>query len=102
MSRERGPSGITKMTNEQEKKIRNKVKELHNQTALYLCRNYKRIMVPEFKTQPMISDKIAMKKKIDIEQAVVKELTDETKALHEIRDLLSRTITSLHCSCGRG
>jgi large conductance mechanosensitive channel len=41
-------------------------------------------------------NKIAMKKKVDIEQAVVKELTDETKALHEIRDLLARTIISLH------
>lgn len=36
--------------------IKNLVKELHNQTAIYLCENYKRIIIPEFKTQDMITN----------------------------------------------
>lgn len=40
--------------------------------------------------------KIASKRKVDIEKAVVKELTDEVKALHEIRNLLSSKIISIH------
>ena len=37
-------------------KIKNFVKELHNKTALFLCKNYERILIPEFKTQSMISN----------------------------------------------
>jgi large conductance mechanosensitive channel len=40
--------------------------------------------------------KIALKKKVNIEKAIVKELTDEVKVLHEIRDLLSHKIISIH------
>ncbi len=36
--------------------IKNLVKELHNQTANYLVKNYKRILIPEFKTQEMIKN----------------------------------------------
>jgi large conductance mechanosensitive channel len=39
--------------------------------------------------------RIAMKKKVEIENAVVKELTDEVKALHQIRDLLAQKIVSI-------
>jgi transposase len=46
------------------KKIRNIVKELHNQTALYLCRNYKRIIIPPFETQNMVSNKKGFKTKL--------------------------------------
>ena len=35
-------------------RITNLVKELHNQTAIYLCKNYKRILIPEFRTQDML------------------------------------------------
>ena len=38
-------------------KIKNLVKELHNQTALYLCKNYDTVLIPSFGTQKMISDK---------------------------------------------
>ena len=34
--------------------------------------------------------RMAKKKKVDVENAVVKELSDEVKVLHEIRDLLAR------------
>lgn len=36
--------------------IKNLVKELHNQTALYLCKNYERIIIPVFETQQMVSN----------------------------------------------
>ena len=49
--------------------IQNYVKELRNKTALYLCRNYERIIIPEFKTQNMISgrnnNKSGMKKLVN-------------------------------------
>ena len=35
-------------------RIKNLVKELHNKTALYLCKKYDTIMIPEFKTQNML------------------------------------------------
>jgi large conductance mechanosensitive channel len=40
--------------------------------------------------------KIAMRKKIEVEKATVKESTDEVKVLHEIRDLLAQKIISIH------
>lgn len=39
---------------------------------------------------------MALKAKVDIENVVAKELSDEVKVLHEIRDLLSRKMTFLH------
>jgi large conductance mechanosensitive channel len=39
--------------------------------------------------------RMAKKKKVDVENAVVKQLSDEVKALHEIRDLLAhKTVTT--------
>ena len=38
-------------------KIKNVTKEMHNKLALYLCRNYKQIILPEFKVSNMIDDK---------------------------------------------
>jgi len=39
------------------KKNKNIVKELHNQTANYLCKNYDKILIPKFQTQNMIKHK---------------------------------------------
>jgi len=38
-------------------KIKNITKEMHNKLALYLCRNYKQILLPDFKVSNMIDDK---------------------------------------------
>ena len=46
------------------KKINNIVKELHNQTANYLCNNYKRILLPKFETQNMVMNEETRKKRI--------------------------------------
>jgi hypothetical protein len=35
-------------------KIKNLVKDLRNKTALYLCKNYNNIIIPEFKSQQML------------------------------------------------
>lgn len=37
-------------------RIKNIVKELHNKVALYLCKNYKKIVIPIFKTCDMVSE----------------------------------------------
>ena len=55
---------LQKRINRKYEKINNKVKELHNQTAIFLCKNYKTIMIPEFETQNMISNNKDLKKKI--------------------------------------
>ena len=39
------------------KKSKNIVKELHNQSANYLCKNYDTILIPKFETQKMIKTK---------------------------------------------
>ncbi len=38
------------------KKIENIVDNLHNHAALFLCKNYERILIPKFETSKMISD----------------------------------------------
>ena len=53
MSR-RGILRIKRKINKCYYKIKNITKELHNKTANYLCKNYDRILIPEFKTQNMV------------------------------------------------
>jgi len=43
------------------KKSKNIVRELHNQSANYLCKNYDNILIPKFETQKMISHKKSFK-----------------------------------------
>lgn len=45
---------IRKKLNNAYEKIKNYVKEVHNKSALYLCKNYDKILIPEFKTQNML------------------------------------------------
>lgn len=45
---------IKKKINNIYNRIKNKVKEIHNKTALFLCKNYDRILIPKFETQKMI------------------------------------------------
>jgi len=44
------------------KKSKNIVKELHNQSTNYLCKNYDKILIPKFETQKMILNKQTFKK----------------------------------------
>ncbi len=45
------------------RRIKNGIKDLHNQTANILTNKYKRILIPVFETQNMISDKVKIKEK---------------------------------------
>lgn len=38
-----------------EKKLQNIVKDMHNKTALFLCKNYDKVLIPSFNTQDMVS-----------------------------------------------
>jgi hypothetical protein len=53
-------------------KIKNITKEMHNKISIYLCQNYKRIIIPEFKVSQMIDDKKRFVKR------TIKELKEET------------------------
>jgi transposase len=59
---------IKRKINKLYRNIGNIVKELHNQTALFLCKRYKQILLPEFRTKQMVTDKIKEKRRIEIEK----------------------------------
>jgi putative transposase len=65
------------------RKIQNIRKELHNKTALYLCKNYERILIPEFRTQNMVrnGENIKKKGKEIIKTKEQLKLYDKTKRL---------------------
>jgi putative transposase len=54
-------------------KIRNMTKDLHNKAANYLCKNYDRILLPEFRTQNMVRNN----KKGSGKKRVSKTYTDD-------------------------
>lgn len=72
------------------KKIKNFVKELHNKTSLYLCNNYDRIIIPEFKTKQMVKGN--RKKQIYkiYEQYEGEERKEKIKELRKKRQLNGR------------
>ena len=75
------------------RKIQNIVKELHNQTALFLCKNYKRIMIPKFETQKMVTDKKEIYKKIKENVQKIKDgnnVKEELKSYTKKRRLNGR------------
>jgi putative transposase len=63
------------------RKIRNIVKELHNQIALNICKKFERIILPKFETQKMISNKGERIKKIqeNVEKIRSENITEEEK-----------------------
>lgn len=74
------------------KKIQNKVKELHNKTALYLCKNYDRILIPVFETQNMLRNTNKLKEhlnKIYIEKGK-EECKKEVKKIYKKKRLNKR------------
>jgi len=52
----RNKKHIIKKINNCYKKIKNIVKELHNKTAIYLVKNYNKIILPELETQKMVKN----------------------------------------------
>ena len=53
----RNKNRIIKRIQRKYRKIKNIVKELHNKTALFLCKNYDTILIPKFETQNLIKNK---------------------------------------------
>ena len=74
------------------KKIKNIVKELHNKTALYLVKNYDRILLPKFETQNMLKNKKYTKEyfnKLNVEKGE-EECKKEIKKIYKQRKLNGR------------
>lgn len=55
-------SSIRKRIRKKYLKIENIVKELHNKSALFLCKTFERILIPKFETKKMISDHYSLLK----------------------------------------
>ena len=75
------------------KKIKNIVKELHNKSALYLVKNYNKILLPEFKTSEMvkgIGKKYIKNKLEEIKDKPNNERKIVIKEMYKIRRLNKR------------
>lgn len=72
--------GLKKKIQKKYNKTKNIVKELHNQTALYLCKNYERILIPKFETQNMVSNR-------DLRNKAVKEAINNIKNNNELSQI---------------
>ena len=69
------------------KKIKHLVKEMHNLTADFLCKRYERILIPEFKTQNILSEN---KFKKERKKAYESGNHDKVKKLQRTRRLSKR------------
>ncbi len=69
------------------KKIHDIVKELHNKTALFLCKNYERIIIPVFGTREMVQDTYTKEQctKIKNEKGIIEYKKEITKIRKTIR-----------------
>lgn len=52
----RNKNKLKKKIQKKYNKIKNIVKDMHNKTALFLCKKYNQILIPEFNSQQMISN----------------------------------------------
>ena len=82
----RNKKNLKKKIKKSHDRINNLVKELHNQTALYLCKNYDTILIPSFETQKMVNDKNELKKKV---RERIMEIKNNPNAV-EIKENLKR------------
>jgi putative transposase len=74
------------------KKIKNTVKELHNKTALYLVRNYNRILLPSFEKSNMMKcfGKKYIKNKLnELKNASNEEKKKEITIMRKKKDYLT-------------
>ncbi len=63
-------------------KIQGYVNEIHKKSAKFLCENYSNILIPEFKTKPMIS-----KYEIKTENEKIKKIGNKIEAKKELKKL---------------
>lgn len=69
-------------------KIKNIVKDLHNKAALYFCRNYDNIIIPELKTQKIVRKKRNTKKYLN----EIKEKQGEEACKKELRRITKKKV----------
>ena len=79
----RNKTKLKKKINKKYIKIKNIVKELHNQTAIHLCKNYDKILLPAFETQKMVYSKDDRVKKI---KENIDKIKEESKTDIEIKE----------------
>jgi hypothetical protein len=75
------------------KNIKNLVKELHNKTALYLVKNYDKILIPKFETQNMVKcfGKTFLKTRLDeIKNESIDLRKAEYRRLNKVKRLSKR------------
>jgi len=80
---------LRKLKQSYHNKIKNIVKEMHNQTSLYLVKNYSKIIIPVFETQNMVKcygKKYITKIKEELKDYPEK-LSKEIKRVNKIRKL---------------
>jgi putative transposase len=76
------------------------VKELHNQSANYLCKNYDKILIPKFATQEMVKRKhktfkdfkrkaISEGSTYEERKQIVKKLTKRCELSHKVKYVLN-------------
>ena len=82
------------------KKIKNLVKELHNKTALYLVKNYERILLPKFETRQMVKNKKYTKEYFNnvLEKKGEEECKKEIREVYKKRRLNGRVKFVLNMS----
>ncbi len=75
-------------------KINNVIKELHNKTALFLCKNYDIILIPEFKTSEMVGNKTTLiKNKIkEDNENIKKEIVNHEELNKELKRYKKRSV----------
>lgn len=78
-------------------KIHNIVKEFHNKSALFLCKNYDTILIPVFETQSMISNKEKIKYSLNIHPKCNLSKTEiismiKNKSIPEINNILNLSL----------
>lgn len=71
------------------RRISNIVKDLHNKTALYLCKTFKTVLIPEFKTKGMISKD---RGNFDLKEHIndIKDNKGKDEAMTEIRRITKK------------
>ena len=75
------------------RKIKNTVKELHNKTALYLVKNYNRILLPSFNTSEMVKSfgkKYIKNKLVELKNSSIEHKKIEIVKMHKQKRLSKR------------
>ena len=73
------------------RRIKGIIRELHNKTALFLCKNYNIILIPEFKTSQMVSDKKRIFDKIkQNKDTIKKEAIDKSDFSNKLKQYKKR------------